>query len=142
MKTALLLLFSFFSLPVFAQSKDEIEVAAAVEALRQALISGSENELKAIAAEELSYGHSNGKVENKKEFMESLVSGGSDFRTIQLSDQTVSIVADIAIVRHKLIAETMDEGKPGNPNLSVLLIWQKQKGKWKLLARQATRLVN
>jgi hypothetical protein len=142
MKTVLGLVFFFCSLQVFGQSADETEVAAAVEVLRKALISGSENELKAITAEELSYGHSNGKIEDKKEFVERLVTGDSDFNTIQLSDQTIRITENTAIVRHKLVAETMDKGQPGNPNLSVLLIWQKQKGKWKLLARQATRLVN
>jgi hypothetical protein len=141
MKTTLSLFFLLFSLATFAQSA-ETEVAAAVEALRKALISGNEKELKTITAEELSYGHSNGKIEDKKEFIERLVTGDSDFKTIELSDQTIKITGNTAIVRHKLVAETMDKGQPGNPNLGVLLIWQKQKGKWMLLARQATRLVN
>jgi hypothetical protein len=142
MKPILLLIFSFFSLTILAQSADEKEVATAVETLRKALISGNENDLRAIAAEDLSYGHSSGKVEDKKEFMERLITGDSDFKSIQLSDQSVKIVGNTAIVRHKLVAETMDKGQPGNPNLSVLLIWQKQEGTWKLLARQATRLVH
>src|SRR5687768_16925854 len=142
MKPILVLTFSLFSLTLLAQSADEKEVASAVEALRKALISGNETDLRAITAEDLSYGHSSGKVEDKKEFMERLITGDSDFKTIQLTEQTVKIVGNTAIVRHKLVAETMDKGQPGNPSLSVLLIWQKQEGKWKLLARQATKLMN
>jgi hypothetical protein len=38
-------------------------------------------------------------------------------------------------------AKTNDAGKaPGEVNIKVLLIWQKQKGSWKLLARQAVRV--
>lgn len=123
-----------------AQSKDEKDVAAAVESLRKALIDPTEANLKAISAAELSYGHSNGTIEDQAAFMKRLLTNDSDFITITLSDQTIRIVDNIAIVRHHLVAETKDNGKPGNPNLGVLLIWQKQKGQWKLLARQATRL--
>jgi len=46
----------------------------------------------------------------------------------------------VAIVRHIFKAKTNDGGKPGEVNIRVLLIWQKQKGGWKLLARQAVRI--
>jgi hypothetical protein len=142
MKTLLSLLTLLFTLTAYGQTSEEKEVGAAVEALKKALIDGKETDLNAIAAEELSYGHSSGKVEDKKTFVERLVSGDSDFKTIQLSEQTIRIVGNIAIVRHRLVAETNDNGRPGNPNLSVLLIWQNQSGKWRLLARQATKLPN
>lgn len=125
----------------FAQTKDEREVADAVEFLRKALIDGKEGPLKEIAAEDLSYGHSNGKIEDKGAFVERLVTEDSDFKSIELSEQTIKIVGNTAIVRHRLQAETLDKGQPGKPNLSVLLIFQKQNGKWKLLARQATKLI-
>jgi hypothetical protein len=133
----LTMLLSHFSA---AQSADEKEVATAVESLRKAMIDGNESALKAITAEELSYGHSSGKVEDRNSFVESLASGKSDFKTIDLTEQTIKIVNNTAIVRHHLIAETNDGGKPGNPNLNILLVWQKQKGKWKLLARQAVKV--
>jgi hypothetical protein len=143
MKTLFLLLPSLLFLLsqfVSAQSTDEKEVAAAVESLRKAMIEGTESALKDIAAEELSYGHSSGKIEDKASFVENIASGKSDFKTIDLSEQTIKIVGNTAIVRHHLVAETNDGGKPGNPNLSILLVWQKQKGKWKLLARQAVKV--
>jgi hypothetical protein len=39
-----------------------------------------------------------------------------------------------------MTGDTNDNNKPGTVNLGVLLVWQKQKGQWKLLARQAFKL--
>jgi hypothetical protein len=142
MKTIFLTIMSLFLLnqTSLSQSRDEKDVAEAVEGLRKAMIDGSETALKDLTSDALSYGHSSGMVEDKASFIGKLVSGDSDFKTITLSDQTVKITDGIAIVRHRLVAETNDKGKPGNPNLSILLVWQKEKGKWKLLARQAVKL--
>ena len=60
--------------------------------------------------------------------------------TIAISDQMVKVVdANTAIVRHTLAADTNDGGKPGKVTIKILGVWQKQGGKWKLLARQAVR---
>ncbi len=124
---------------VFAQAKAEKMVAEAVENLRLAMVSGERKALTDIAAEELSYGHSSGTIEDKAKFVEAIASGKSDFTKIDLTEQTIKIVGKTAIVRHKLSGETMDNGKAGTIKLFVLLIWQKQGGKWKLLARQAAK---
>lgn len=129
----------FFVLQLNAQTKNEISVANAVEQLRKAMIDADSVMLYYLTAEQLSYGHSGGHVENKSEFIEKIVSGKSDFVTIELLNQTISISKKIAIVRHKLNATTNDKGKPSEVHLSVLLIWQKQHGDWKLLARQAVK---
>jgi len=123
-----------------AQSKDGASVTAAVETLRKAMIDGDKAALEKIAATDLSYGHSSGKVEDKTAFVQALASGASDFVTIDLTDQTVKVVGNTAIVRHTLSATTNDGGKPGTVKLFVLLIWQKQQGAWKLLARQAAKV--
>ncbi len=125
---------------VFAQSKDETAVASAVEALKKAMIDADKTALENIAADALSYGHSNGKVEDKAEFVRAIVSGESDFVTINLTEQTIKIAGNAAIVRHKLSATTNNSGKPGTANLALLMVWQKQKGGWKLLARQAVKI--
>ena len=123
-----------------AQSNDEKDVASAVEKMRAAMISASAPELSAIAAEDLSYGHSSGKIETKAQFVDTIVSGRSVFVTIELSNQTIKVTGDTAVVRHTFVAQTNDSGKPGNVKIGILLVWQKQDGQWKLLARQAYKL--
>lgn len=118
----------------------EKAVVAAVEKLRVAMIDANKTELEKLVAEELSYGHSGGHIDDKKEFVEKIVGGQSDFVTIELSEQTISVSGKTAIVRHILKAKTNDVGKPGEVHLRILLVWQKQAGKWKLLARQAVKM--
>ncbi len=125
---------------VEAQTKDEKQVAFAVETLTKAMIDGNKAPLENISSDALSYGHSSGKIQNKAEFVKAISSGQSDFVTINLSDQTIVIKDQTAIVRHKLSAETNDGGKPGTVNLGIMLVWVKEKGAWKLLARQAFKL--
>lgn len=140
--------FAFLSLFLFicvstalAQTKAEKQVARAVETLRQAMIDGDRMALEKIVDQSLSYGHSSGQLDDKKEFVEKLVSGRSDFVSIALTEQTISVSGNTAIVRHTLSAETNDGGKPGQVKLKVLLVWQKNGGQWKLLARQAVKPV-
>jgi hypothetical protein len=145
----LLMSISIFSSRTFAQdgqsvagneNKEEKAVAAAVEALRKAMIDPDKGTLEKLTRDELSYGHSGGQVQDKSEFVETLTSGKSDFVTIDLSEQTIKIAGHTAIVRHQLSATTNDGGKPGTVKLSILLVWVKQKGDWKLLARQAVKI--
>ena len=124
----------------FAKGDDKQAVEQAVEKLRQAMLSGDRASLEAIATEDLTYGHSTGRVESKKEFVEAFATGVSDFKTIELTEQTVTIAGNTAIVRHKLFGETNDKGVPGSAKIAILTVWLKQKGDWKLLARQAVKI--
>ncbi|PTQ96912.1 uncharacterized protein DUF4440 [Mucilaginibacter yixingensis] len=126
--------------PLFAQTKDEKDVANAVEFMRKAMVDGDRARLTQLAADDLSYGHSSGKIQDKAAFVEAIASGASDFVTIDLTQQTIKVVGNTAIVRHILTAQTNDGGKPGTTQLGIMLIFQKQKGAWKLLARQAYHL--
>ena len=139
-RTYLLLFCLLISTFLNAQSKDEKQVEASVEKLKQAMISGDRASLETIAAEDLSYGHSSGNIENKSAFVESIASGKSDFVNMDLQDQTIKVSGKTALVRHKLFADIFDGGKAGKIKLGVLLVFQKQKGDWKLLARQAFKL--
>ena len=115
-------------------------VAGAVEKLRVQMVTPNEASLKALLADDLSYGHSGGKIDTKASFVADLLSGASDFVSIELTEQTVRVVGDTAIVRHTLSAATNDGGKPGTVKLHILTVWQKQGSDWKLLARQAVRI--
>lgn len=123
----------------FAQAKGEQQVADAVSAWRKAMIDADKTALEALLAPELSYGHSNGKIEDRAMLLESIGSGQSDFITMEISEQSIKMVGKTAIVRHKLAGEVNDGGKPSSLKLFVLQIWQKQGPSWKLLARQAAR---
>lgn len=148
MKVAFLMLFSVLQLGLMAQTstpvelgKEEKEVAVAVESLRRAMIDPDKMTLEKLTLPQLSYGHSNGQIQNQSEFVEALASGKSDFVSIDLSEQSIKVIDKTAMVRHYLVGTTNDGGKTGQVKLSVLLVWLKQKGEWRLLARQAVKIV-
>jgi Domain of unknown function (DUF4440) len=123
-----------------AQALDDKEVAGVVELFRVTLIDPTRSVLENILSEELSYGHSSGKIDDKPSFITSLVEGKSDFISIEITDLTIKVVGTMALVRHKMQAQIMDNGKPSNVNLGVLLVWIKKHKKWELMGRQAYKL--
>jgi ketosteroid isomerase-like protein len=141
-KTILLVAFLLFtSLVTFAQSADEKAVGEAVEKLKKAIVDADEAALSKLTSPLLSYGHSNGLLEDKKEFIRAITSGESHFTRLDISDQTITISGDLAIVRHKLAGDTHNKGKePASVKLGVLYAWQKVKGTWLLMGRQAYKL--
>lgn len=134
------IVFLAISIGVKAQSKDEKAVAAAVEQLRKAMVDADSVMMDKLTSSKLSYGHSSGHIDDKADFIRKIVSGQSDFVTLELPDQTVSISKNTALVRHKFNAVTNDNGKPGEVHLSILQVWQKLHGHWVLLARQAVKI--
>jgi hypothetical protein len=138
-KVLFILLFTSVSVFSFSQSKKEKQVAAAVEKLRLAMISGERTELDAIASDILQYGHSGGKVESKQDFVETIASGKSDFVACDFSDIKITVDNKVAVVSFKLDAKTNDGGKPGEVHLKLMTSWYKQHGKWIMIARQAVK---
>jgi ketosteroid isomerase-like protein len=129
-----------FALGTMAQSKEEKEVAEAVEKLKVGMVNADKALLESITADGLSYGHSGGHIDTRAEFVDACATGKSNFEKIDLSEQTIQLFGNTAIVRHKLEGATADMGKqPGEVHLFVLTVWQKMDGKWKLISRQAVK---
>jgi len=124
-----------------AQAGEQAKVAQAVAALTKAMIDVDRAQLQALTHDALSYGHSAGRIETKAQFIENLEGRQSAFRRIDLSDQTITISTDEAIVRHLLTGETVDpKGQVTPVRIGVLQVWTQDGGAWRLLARQAYRL--
>lgn len=138
MKTILTL--ALFLSATFAFAQADKDVASQVEKLRLALIDPIEATLSELSSEKLSYGHSSGKLENQAQFIEALISGASDFSAVAFENQMIQVEKDVAIVRHNLAAVVLDGGNSNSIKIGVILVWQKEKGQWKLLARQAYKL--
>ena len=123
---------------MMAQGKKVSSIENQVTALVEAMVSADEAQLKNLTSPSLTYGHSNGLIENQSEYVQALVSGESNFTDIKIENQTVDIVKNIAMVRHRLIGKTHNRGaSPAPVELGVLLVWQKSGKNWVLLARQA-----
>lgn len=105
------------------------------------MLVGDGQQLDQLTSDSLTYGHSGGKIEDKQSFIQHLVSGESDFLQLDVSDQQSTIVKNVAWVRLNMAAEIIDNGNRMNVKLKILYVWLLQKGQWKLLARQAVKMV-
>jgi len=126
----------------FALSAEEEAVAKRVEAFRTAQIAQDAKALDELTAPELSYSHSDARVEDKAIFIKNATSGKSKTLSLQYKDPTIRVVGDVAIVRFHWIGESeaVADGKKSSTNLHILMNWQKQAGTWKLLTRASTKL--
>jgi len=125
---------------LFAQSKDETAIAARMEAMRNALLKPDKTTLENLVANDLTYGHSTGLIEDKATFIEDLVSGKTVFTTLSFTEQTIKVSGSLAWVRNHMTGATNSNNVPAKVDIIVLFVWQKQKGEWKLFARQAAKL--
>jgi len=118
-------------------SVSESAVATAVESLRTAILAADGATLESLAAEGLTWGHSNCRVDDRATFLEKLSGPTPAFNGIEISDQSIVISGTTAVVRHTFAAILGD----GNGiNLHHVLVWALQNDAWKLLARQAVKI--
>lgn len=139
--SVLIFLVMSLSTAATAQSKNETEVARAVETFKTAVVNADGVLLGNITADQLLYGHSSGKVQSKAEFIEEIVSKiPHSYTTIDLAEQNILVTGKTAVVRHIMSATTNANGTAGALRIGIMMVWQKQNGEWKLLARQAYKV--
>ena len=123
-----------------AEPGDEASVATAVEAFRKAMQANDRAQLDALCAAQLSYGHSDGKVQSKDVFVADASSGKATWKTLEFSGVKNSAAGDAAVSRFGLTGDLETEEKTVAVKINVLMVWQKQDGAWKLLARQGFKV--
>ena len=138
---SVLALVALSALPALAGS-DEDAIARNLEAFRSAQVASSAAALTALSAPELSYSHSDGRVEDRATFVANATSGKSTFLSLAYRNPVIRVVGNAAIVRFNWLGESQAvvDGSKTSTNLHILMIWQKQGDDWKLLARGSTKL--
>ena len=120
-----------------ASSSDQAAVNQAVNAFYDAVIGKNQAQLDALTSEHLSYGHSVGRIENKAQCIANTIGPRTAWKSIDRLEPSVQVTGDIALARHVMAGVAVREGKTDDSKMGVLMVWQKQSGAWKLLARQA-----
>ena len=122
-----------------ADPAEEAAVNQSVETLRQALLEADKARLEQVASPQISYGHSDGRVENKEQFINGVMTRKQRVKSLTFPELKTAVVGNAAIVRHIYLAESELDGKATTTRIGALQVWQKQDGAWKLLARQGFR---
>jgi len=121
-------------------STDEVAVTENVEVLRRAIFEADKARLDQGSAPQISYGHSDGRVETKEQFINGVMTRKQTVKSLAFPELKVAVVGDAAVARHIYLAESELDGKQTTTKIGALQVWQKQNGSWKLLARQGFRL--
>ncbi len=90
--------------------------------------------------DELSYGHSNGWIESKRDVIEHLLSGKLRYVSIRSKELSRQETGTVTIVRAESNTRYVLDGKEGELKLHVLQVWLQNGYKWQLLSRQSTKL--
>src|SRR3954447_4758471 len=109
--------------PALAASADEDAVAEKVLAFRAAQVAADAKAFDALCAAELSYSHSDGRVEDKPTFIANATNGKSKFLSLEYQDTKIRVVGPAAIVRFHWVGEqeAVADGKKSSTNLHILM---------------------
>ncbi len=89
-----------FGSSAFAESSDEAAIKQNVEALREALLKADKAQLERLTADQLSYGHSDGRVQNKPEFINGVMTRKATVKSLTFPDLKIELAGDAAVARH------------------------------------------
>jgi hypothetical protein len=125
-----------------AQSKNEIALIERTYLLSHTIFGSKDSlALEDLFAKKASYGHSGGKVETRAEAVAAISKNKSVYTDTAVSNISVVINDDVAVVRHLFKAkENKVDGTVSPLNFTMMLVWVKEKGKWRLMGRQAVKL--
>ncbi len=142
MKKSLLIIFCFIGFVGFAQYKPIKEVSDKVMELHKAIFIDKDSmALENLLAYEVNYGHSGGKVENRKDMIENASHNKSAYTDIKTEINQVIVNGSTAVVRCLLTGtETKEDGKVIPLKLNTLQTWVLVKKKWKLMGRQSVKV--
>jgi len=140
MKYNLVLLFLFFAAAANAQS-DEKELTQKTYLLSRTVFGTKDTvTLRKLLAKTVSYGHSHGNTETRSEMIKGVARNQTNYTDTLVSNMKLFIEGNTAIVRFLFKAkENRKDGSVGDLNLSIMLVWIKEKKEWKLMGRQAVR---
>lgn len=133
----LLVIISFF---VSAESFAQYNVQENMKFLDEALVKKDTAVLNKLLHEKLSYGHSNGWIESKKEVIADLLNGKLSYSVIDSKELSSEETAGVTIVRAESKIKYVLDGKEGELKLHVLQVWMRVGYQWQLLGRQSTKV--
>ena len=136
-KMRLLLIILLFFTSMVAAARQQAKVLERMNRLHQLMTEGSFY-IDRYIDDSLSYGHSNGWVENKEEFLKNL---GSRIIYHSIKEDSIRVVANRSVAHIRFVADidvTLD-GKRNVFRLKVLEVWGRKKKSWLLFARHAVK---
>src|SRR5499427_1770504 len=105
-----------------ADAAEEDVVKEAVEILRAGILQADRSKLSRVCADQISYGHSDGRAETKEQFINGVLTRKQTVKSLAFPELKVSVVGDAAIARHIYLAESELDGKQTTTKIGALQV--------------------
>jgi len=136
------LFFCLFFVAGFSQnySKKEKELLIQVSKL-DSLMENNDSKILELFSADVSFGHSNGWIQNKDDFKKDFESGKVKYQSVKQTElKELKIENKFANIRRFIAVKGFYKNEEFEMKLSVLEFWIRQKGIWKLWSRQSVTL--
>jgi len=141
--SVLVLMAAATMLPAVSFAKDDSREAAlrSAELARfEANVNADAKALGQLLDDGLEYVHSNGDLDTKTSFIESLVSGKRDYVASAATIQNVRILGDVAIIRGNVKVTVADNGQSRDLDIGYTDVWVWKDKRWQMTAWRSARM--
>ena len=116
---------------VRAADDERVAATLAVDAAR----------MDAIFSADLHYAHSNGNIDDKASYIDSILKGRSVYRSYDYKVRKFIVASpDVVLMPARVLIEAGDATKQNLLDLKILAVWRNEGGKWRFLAWQSSRV--
>jgi ketosteroid isomerase-like protein len=138
MKRLLLLSFCAFSFLIAAKPEDDVK--AAMESWKTAVINKDKATLEKLMHPNITYSHSSALMETRDQAIAAFLAPTMTYKALDMADTTYRTFGNTVLVQTKLTVKNAQKGVDNTLNLSALMVWVKDQGRWQMVARQTTRI--
>ncbi len=138
MRYIVTIVFLFIAGASFAQA-DSVSLKKAVADFNKALINKDSVTIKKLVYDKITYGHSNGWIQSRKDIIDDLYSGKIVYNVIDQYFDNIILDGSTASVRETANLNVEMAGKPLQLKLKILQVWIWKKKGWQLFSRQSVK---
>ncbi len=131
---------ALFSPDVFAQDGRESSLRAAEQERFAAQVTAHKDSLDALLDDGLEYVHSNGELDTKQSFIDSLLSGKRDYVSTVATIESIRFFGNVAVIRGKAKVTVADNGQSKDLHIGYTDVWLWKDGRWQMTAWRSARL--
>lgn len=142
MKSTLSFIFLVFFVFGFSQTYSNKEKALLSQVSKlDSLMENNNSKILELFSDDVSFGHSNGWIQNKDDFKKDFESGKVKYQSVKQTElKEFKIKNKFANVRRIIAVKGLYKSDEFEMKLSVLEFWIRQKGIWKLWSRQSVKI--
>jgi len=106
----------------------------------EAQVNANAKVLGSLLDDDLEYTHSNGDLDTKASFIDSLVTGKRDYVSDTATIETLRLFGDVGVIRGKAKVTVASNGKSQDLHIGYTDIWVWKDGRWQMTAWRSARL--